>query len=139
MRAHFVVRDSSGQVIAALADKIKKPHNVDCLEMMAARRAVQFAHEIGLQQCHFEGDSEVIIKALTTGDMFSSSYGHIVRDTLCCVNSFRNFSFSHIARQGNTVAHALVRRAHLSFPLLVWMEDVLYDIDSRVISDFSGS
>ena len=84
MRAHIVVRDSSGQVIAALADKIKKPHNVDCLEMMAARRAVHFAHEIGLQQCHFEGDSEVIIKALPTGDMFSSSYGHLVRDSMLC-------------------------------------------------------
>ena len=80
-----------------------------------------------------------MIITLTTGDMFSSSYGHLVRDTLCCVNSFRSFSFSHIARQGNTVVHALDQIACLSFPLLVWMEDVLSDIDSLVISDFSGS
>ena len=34
-----VVRNSAGQVLAALAEKIKnkKPHNVDCLEMTAAR------------------------------------------------------------------------------------------------------
>ena len=50
-----VVRDSSGQVLAALAKK-KKPHNVECLEMMAMRRVVIFAQEIGLQQCHFEGN-----------------------------------------------------------------------------------
>ena len=45
-----VVRNSAGQVLAALAEKIKnkKPHNVDCLEMTAARRAVIFAQEIGL-------------------------------------------------------------------------------------------
>ena len=51
-----VVRDSSGQVLAALAKKKKKPHNVECLEMMAMRRVVIFAQEIGLQQCHFEGN-----------------------------------------------------------------------------------
>ena len=76
-----MVKDSSGQVITALAEKIKKLHNVDCLEMLATRRVVRFAHEIGLQQCHFEGDSEGIIKALVTRDMLSSSYGHLVRDT----------------------------------------------------------
>ena len=80
----------------------------------------------------------MIINALTTGDMFSSSYGHLVRDTLCCVNSFRSFFFSHIARQGNTIAHALAQRARLSFPLLVWIEDVPFDIDSLVILDFSS-
>uniref|UniRef100_A0A7N2LA29 RNase H type-1 domain-containing protein n=1 Tax=Quercus lobata TaxID=97700 RepID=A0A7N2LA29_QUELO len=103
MRAHIVVRDSSGQVIAALADKIKRPHNVDCLEMMAARRAVRFAHGLAY--------NSVILRAI-----------------------LKSFSFSHIARQGNTI----VQRACLSFPLLVWMENVPSDIDSLVISDFSG-
>ena len=37
-----VVRDSSVQVITVLAEKIRKPYNVDCLEMMAVRRAVVF-------------------------------------------------------------------------------------------------
>ena len=66
--------------------------------MIAARRVVIFAQEIGLQQCYFEGNSETIIKALKTGDMFSSSFGHLVRDTLAFVNSLRSFSFSHIVR-----------------------------------------
>ena len=79
-----------------------------------------------------------MIITLTTGDMFSSSYGHLVRDTLCCVNSFRSFFFSHIARQGNTIAHALAQRARLSFLMLVLIEDVPFDIDSLVILDFSS-
>ena len=90
-----VVRDSSGQVLAALTEKIKKPHSVDCLEMMAARRAVIFAQEIGLQKCQFEGDSKTIIKALKIGDMSSSSFGHLVRDTLAIVSSFMDFSLSY--------------------------------------------
>ena len=55
--------------------------------MIAVRRAVIFASKIGLQQCQFEGDSEIGIKALQTGDVFSSSFGHLIRDTLIYVNS----------------------------------------------------
>jgi len=68
---------------------------VENLEILAARRAVIFASEIGLQQSHFEGDSETGIKALPMGDMFSSSFGYLVRDTLIHVSSLRNFSLSY--------------------------------------------
>ena len=75
----------------------KKPHSVDCLEMMAARRAQVFAQEIGLQKCQFE---ETIIKALNGGDMSSSYFGHLIRDTLIVVNSFLDFSLLYCqARQ----------------------------------------
>ena len=83
---------------------------MDCLEMMAARRAMIFAQEIGLQKCHFKGDSKTIIKALKIGDMSSSPFGHLVRDILAIVNSFLDFSFFHIVRQGNVVAHTLTLR-----------------------------
>ena len=71
--------------------------------------------------------------------MFSLSIGHLVRDTLVIVNSFSSFSFSHIVRQGNIVAHALAQRACSSFPLLVWMEDVPMDIESIVLADYQSS
>ena len=54
-----------------------------------------FAQEIGLQKCQFEGDSKTIIKALKIGDMSSSSFGHLVRDTLAIVSSFMDFSLSY--------------------------------------------
>ena len=75
--------------------------------MMAVRRAVVFAQEICLQKCQFEGDSKIIIKAIQVGDMSSSSFGHLVRDILAIANSFLDFSFSHIVRQGNFVTHVL--------------------------------
>ena len=40
-----------------------------------------FLSELGLQQAHFEGDSELVIKALQRGTMFSLSFGHLARDT----------------------------------------------------------
>ena len=76
-----VIRDSMGQVIVAMAEKIQKPHSMECLEMVAARHAMVFAAKISLQQCHFEGDLQTGIKALKSGDMFSSSFVRLVKDT----------------------------------------------------------
>ena len=44
-----VVRDPSRQVLATMAEKIHKPHSIECLEMLAATHTVIFAQEIGLQ------------------------------------------------------------------------------------------
>ena len=71
--------------------------------------------------------------------MFSSSFSHLVRDTLILITSLQSFYLSHIVRQGNVVAHALIQKAKLSFPLLVWMESVLLDMDDFVSMDSSVS
>ena len=54
-----------------------------------------FLSELGLQQAHFEGDSELVIKALQRGSMFSLSFGHLARDTITHVSFLRSFSVSH--------------------------------------------
>ena len=77
----IVVRDSTCQVLASLAKKFRQPSTVENLEILAARRAVIFAAELGLQQAHFEGDSELEVKALQMGTMFSSSFGHLAKGT----------------------------------------------------------
>ena len=89
-RIGIVVRDSSGQVLAAMVEKNRKPYNVESLDMIAAKRAVIFSSEIGQQQCQFESDSEIGIKALQMGDMFSSSF--LSLDGICSVR-YRCFYF----------------------------------------------
>lgn len=41
-RIGIVVRHSSGKVLAAMAEKIQKPHSVECLEVIATRCAMIF-------------------------------------------------------------------------------------------------
>ena len=75
-----MVQNSLGEVMAVQSEKIKKPSSVEILKMLAVRRVVQFVKEIGLNHSCFEGDSEIVVKALRSGDMFSSSFGHLFRD-----------------------------------------------------------
>ena len=134
-----IIRDVKGRVIAALAEKIPNPGSVEVLEALAARRAARFVVELGLTASEFEGDSKVVWRALRTADVAHSSMGEIIKDTMSIVGSLRTFSFSHTRRQGNCAAHALAKRAIVSFPLLVWMKYVPVDISHIVIFDFPAT
>ena len=94
---------------------------VGFLEVLAARRAVQFIVELGISQTVFEGDSEVVCKALKSAQRDHSSIGQFVKNILSILGSLRTFSISHTKQQGNSVAYALARRARIYFSLLVWM------------------
>jgi len=124
---------------AALAEKIPHPGSVEVLEALAARRVVKFIVELGIASLEFEGDLELVYRALRSAQYGHSSISQIVKDIMSIIGALSFFSFSHTRRQGNCVAHALARRAIVSFPLLVWMEHVPYDIYPFVISDFPDS
>ena len=130
-----VVQDAKGEVIAALAEKITYPGSVVLLEALATRRAAKFIVELGISLFEFEGDLEVVYRALRTTDWSHPSFGQIIKDTLSIVGLLRTFSFSRTRQQGNCVAHALAKRAIVSFPLLVWMEHVPSDVEQFVILD----
>ena len=83
----------------------------------------------------FEGDSEVVYKALKAVDVGHSSIGQYVKDIMSIIGSLRTFSFSHIRRHDNYVAHALAKKVRFFFPLLVWIEHVPLDVIHFVISD----
>ena len=135
-RIGVVVRNHRGYVMAALAEKIPKPASIEVLEVLAARRAVQFTLELGFAHAIFEGDAEIVTKTLAEGNSSLHSIGHIVKDIESISGLLQTKSFSHVRRQGNTVAHALAQRARLSFPVLIWMEDVPPDIFRFVSADF---
>ena len=58
------MRNELGQVMACLAEKIPMPLSVEVLEAMAARRAMVFTAEFGFHWAIFEGESELVVKAL---------------------------------------------------------------------------
>ena len=114
-----IIRDVKGLVIAALAEKIPYMGSMEVLEALAARRVARFAVELGLIESKFEGDFKVVWRALRLANGAHSSIGEIIKNMMSIIGSLRTFSFSHTRRQGNCAAHALAKKAIVSFPLLV--------------------
>ena len=134
-----VIRDSEGQVLAALSEQIVKPPLVEILELLAARRAVKYTTELGYAQLVCEGDSESVVNSLRGSGMESSWGGHIIKEILSQSNSFLSISFAHVGRQGNAVAHALAQRARNSLTSQIWSECVPSNLMSFVLDDFPFS
>ena len=123
----IIIRDDHRLVMAAFSQQIPLLTSVEMVEVLAARRALLFAKELGFESLVVEGNVEGIIHAINGDSMLNSEYGHILQDIKLLSSSVRNVSFNHIRRQGNFVAHRLARRAICNH-FLVWMEDVPHDI-----------
>ena len=136
-RLEVVIRNSEGAVMASLLQQIPQPTTVAQVEALAARRALEFALEIGITSAVFEGDSDTISKDLNNSERSLALHGHLIEDVKALTPSFNCCSFAHVCRQGNRVALALARWAINSPSLTVWMEDVPPDISSVVQADFS--
>ncbi|KAK9987412.1 hypothetical protein SO802_032363 [Lithocarpus litseifolius] len=93
-----VVRNSKGEVMASLLEKIPNPSSTVLLELLAARRVALFMSEVGLDNSILEGDSDVIVNALNKGDLFNTTLGYLLKDALSFVSSLPSSSFSHTLR-----------------------------------------
>ena len=129
-----IIRNSKGEVLAALSKRIPTPSSVVILESFAARRAVQFIHEIGLRSSIFNCDSTTSISALRGRTLLHSSSSHLIKDILSLASSSQSFSFSHTYRQGNALVDAFAKRARRFS--LVWMESILLNLYNCYLSDF---
>ncbi|XP_075659223.1 uncharacterized protein LOC142629125 [Castanea sativa] len=120
--------DCDGEAIGALSMPIPLAQLVAAMEALACCGVVKFAIEIGLFQVVFEGDSVVIINALTkdTGEL--SSYGNILEDICTLVFVFQLVEFNHVPRNCNSVTNAFAKKVSSVLRLQVWLEDIPPDI-----------
>ncbi|XP_075666007.1 uncharacterized protein LOC142635812 [Castanea sativa] len=107
----IVVQNTLGLVSVALSQRVPLPFFAATVEALACRRAMELAKEIFALDCSFEGDAEVLIKAICKKDVSNPEYGHVIEDILVLVRDFHFSSFNHVKRSGNQVAHHLARRS----------------------------
>lgn len=98
---------------------------------------MSFAQDIGLQEVVFERDTEIIIKALNSDEVYLASFGHLIEDSLQLSSSFSSFAFSHVKRKRNRVADKLAKLARGSLISQIWLEDIHRDATNFVLFDRS--
>uniref|UniRef100_A0A2N9J5F1 RNase H type-1 domain-containing protein n=1 Tax=Fagus sylvatica TaxID=28930 RepID=A0A2N9J5F1_FAGSY len=134
-----IVRDTRGLVIASLVQKVRFPHSVPSIEAWTVKRSIQFALEIGLTEAEFEGDSQIVVTALNDTHPSLATFGLLIVDAKAMARKLQKFSFSHVKRQGNRLAHALAHKAQFCNSLEVWMEAVPPDLELLYLSSFNSS
>ena len=130
-----IARDWNGAVIGAMSMPISLSQIVNEMEVMACQKAVQFAKDLGLQKVVIEGDSLVVINALSQGLGCLSSYGNVIDDILVLADDFQWCEFHHVKRICNVVADMLAKKAKDLLGVRVWLDDLPEDIQPLVLFD----
>nr|XP_023923041.1 uncharacterized protein LOC112034451 [Quercus suber] len=131
-----VIKDKNGAVMASCSEKILHAYKPDEVEALAALKAASLARDLGFQNVILEGDSLCLIKALKSAEDNLSPIGLLVDDVKWVGRSFEQLVYSHVKRNGNSVAHSLAKNALRIPDSQVWMEDVPSHITS--ILDLDG-
>ena len=92
---------------------------------------------MGFLDVDIEGDSSGIVMALLDPSPCLALFGHLIEDTKQLAQCMDFVCFKHVKRDGNSVAHALAKKAKTSKPLEIWLETVPPDIFPILCKDFS--
>ena len=110
--------------MSSMSQVVPLPQTIVELEALAALKVVEFVADLGLIYVVFEGDSEILMNALMDNSLSLASFGLLIQDIKAYAEFFRCISFSHVRREGNTVAPNLARHACHVTGFSVWMENV---------------
>ena len=122
-----LVRDCHGQVIAALSKKINAPLGPLETEVKAVEAAVQFARDVGVQDCIIEGNSLITYNALSGNTSPPSSVAAVI-------SGIRVLS-GFLRRQCNRPAHQLAKHVTGVVDFIVWLEENLCFIEPSLHYD----
>ena len=92
-------------------------------ELLASRKAVEFATDARFSELVIERDNSNVMKVLSSSSVNQSLLGNVVDNVRHLVCGMHWVNFSCIRRGGNRVVHALAQHARNIFEDVFWMED----------------
>ncbi|XP_075669944.1 uncharacterized protein LOC142639686 [Castanea sativa] len=110
-----IIRDEHGSVIATMAENFPLPFSINAVEVIAAKKALKFALELGLSAIVLKGDSKYTMDALLSEEVSLADIGHLIEEAKLYVDQLDEVEFVHVKRPGNKTAHNIARYAsHVS-------------------------
>ncbi|XP_065621858.1 uncharacterized protein LOC111993424 [Quercus suber] len=119
-----LIRDPDGAVLASCAEKFDQAYKAEDTEALAKLKALTFAHDLCFQNVVLEGDALSLIQVLKSHEQNLSLWGLLIEYVKVYRIKFRRLLYSHVKRNGNSVAHNLAKHAICIPDFQVWMEDV---------------
>ncbi|GLT49038.1 hypothetical protein SLA2020_377910 [Shorea laevis] len=131
-----ILRDCSGEFMAAIACKGQGAVEATVVEACSLRRALQWAHDLSLTRIIMESDCACIVTALNTDSFIANSnWGSVLLDCKMLMKSFPVCRVQHVRRTGNSIAHELAKRALQAEADKHWVGEIPADIAHAVARD----
>jgi ribonuclease HI len=127
-----IVRDHDGGVIAMMSETMEYIHDQVTAEALAARRAVELGHLVGIRKIILEGDANQIVQALRSIDGGRCSYGLIIEDMQQLLWRFQEYTVHFVRREANGEAHKLAKLALSLGENRVWTDVFPFSLDNDV-------
>lgn len=130
-----VMRNCDGEVKLLATKRIGARWDATLAEAMAARFAVEVSLRLGYDKVIFEGDALSVVNAVKNNVEGVAPLFRVFDDIRSLARNFICFSFLHVKRAGNVVAHLLARWDCPCNSEIVWLDafpesiSTLVDID----------
>ena len=118
-----IIRNDKGEVMASMSARGPPIHDNEEAEILACRKAMEFATDAGFTELIVEGDNAAVMQAIMSSGAIQSRLGHIIQDITWLSQGLRWVSFSCVNRGANSMAHVLARYAKHVREDMYWMED----------------
>jgi ribonuclease HI len=116
------VRDHKGVLLASFCATKEFIIDPGTTKVLAAWKAVELSHHLGLRKIVLEGDSLKVVNDLKQESVQLGWYGHAMQDARMMLEQLLEWKVSHVNHQDNEVAHRLAKLA-LSLPQeSLWMD-----------------
>ncbi|KAK9990350.1 hypothetical protein SO802_025335 [Lithocarpus litseifolius] len=131
----MVIRDSNGNVIAALSSPMVGPLGALEKEAKALEAGMRFALDIGIRDAVLECDALEVFNAVQGFAAPSSSILFIMDGILQQARWFKSCCFFHTKRQGNVPAHMLAQYAKSLVSYVAWVESCPSHVERACAQD----
>ena len=119
-----MIRNDKGEVMAAMSVNGLRVSTSDEAELLACRRAIEFAMHARFSRLIIEGDNSNVIQSISSSSKNFSLLGDVVSDIRHLLWGLRWSRVCCVRRGANKVAHALTQYARNSLDAdLYWIED----------------
>ena len=119
-----VIRNEKGEVMATMTACGPTVHTSEEAELLACRRALEFAVDAGFYRLIIEGDNSNVTHAISSSTENNWRFGNVVDDICHLIRGLHWSAVCCIRRGGNRVAHVLAQHARVTLDEdLYWMED----------------
>ena len=118
-----IIKNDKGEVMAGMSAIGSKVDIGKEAELLACRRAIEFATDAGFTRLVIEEDDSSVMQAISSDVVNYSFLGNVVDDIRHLIFGLQWATTSKIRRGGNKVAHVLAQHARNLDYDLFWLED----------------